>query len=170
MQWTTIASGSPNDLRLLRQFQRPQEDRLVQLQMVDVHQELFGDVPGGTLDLHLVDELLDHAPFLHARRLAAKLDHQLDLDQFIDGDAREIDVDDAGPPGVPLHLADKGRFGDGPGQIDQPAAVPYGRLEAFRGDGQGDRPRPCPYKMAGMPPERRSRRLLCFPRVSRAAT
>ena len=104
--------GIAERLGLLRQFQcrqarstRSASDGLM------LTQELFGDGAGRAFDLDLVDQLLDHAPFLHARGLAAKFDRQFDLDQFIDGNAGEIDVDHVGPLGVPLHLADEGRFG-----------------------------------------------------------
>ena len=38
--------------------------------------QLLGDRRGLALDLHLVDDLLDHAPALDARGLAAELDRQ----------------------------------------------------------------------------------------------
>ena len=77
----------------------------------------------------LVDVLHHHAPFPHAGGLAAKLDRHADLDDLVLRNAREIDVDDVRPPGVPLQVADKGRFVDRAGKADQAAAVSDGRRQ-----------------------------------------
>ena len=82
-------------------------------------------------------KLFDHAPFLHARGLAAKLDRQLHPDHFIGGDAGEIDVHHVGAPGVPLQLADEGRFADRPGQTRPGGCRAAWRSRGFGGDGQG---------------------------------
>ena len=70
-----------------------------------------------------MDQLLDRAAIFYAGGLAAKFHRHVHLDQFIDRDASEIDVQDVRAVGIPLQIANKGRFVDRARQTDQAAAV-----------------------------------------------
>ena len=109
--------------------------------------------------------ILHHdAALTHAGGLAAQLDRHADLDDLVLRNPREIDVDDVLPPRVPLQFADKGRLADGAGQANQPAPVPNGRRQVRRPLRLSDTfSKPCPYKIPGIFPDRRSRRFPCLP-------
>src|SRR5439155_1577555 len=105
--------GNPDGVRnaggVLDQVTREVEIEVLPENIPDrVELDPIGDVLGQDLDLHLASDLVEHAAGVaHAVGVAHEVHRDLELDLLGGVDLVKVHVDDVGPDGVPLDLADQ---------------------------------------------------------------
>ena len=126
--------GVDEDLDAFRRDNVGDVNLLVEAEVVDVNDDLFGSARRFGFDLDLMQVLLDNAAVLETGGFAAEDDRDGKLNAFVFAYAREVDVKNDVAPGVPLDVFNERAFIDSAVKLDEAASMTKRGVDEFRRD------------------------------------